>query len=290
ILGGGSNILFTKDFGGLVLKNNIRGIELIREDEHHVYVRVGAGENWQGFVEYCLQRNWAGVENLSLIPGSVGATPMQNIGAYGVEIKEVFYELEAWSLEENKVYSFSLNDCELGYRDSVFKQRYRGKFVILNVVYRLNKIPKFNIAYGAIREELDQMDVGQLSIQAISEAVINIRRSKLPDPAKIGNAGSFFKNPVVGADRFVQLQSSFPGIAGFPNSGGTVKLAAAWLIEQCGWKGYRKGDAGCHERQALVLVNYGQASGAEILALSEEIATSVRTKFGVGLEREVNII
>ncbi len=290
ILGGGSNILFTKDFEGLVLRNGVRGIGLIREDEQYVYVRVGAGENWHGFVEYCLGRDWAGVENLSLIPGSVGATPMQNIGAYGVEIKELFYELEAWSLEDRKVYSFSLNDCELGYRDSVFKRRYRGKFVILNVIYRLNKVPTFNIAYGAIREELDNMGVQELSIQAISKAVINIRRSKLPDPAVIGNAGSFFKNPVLSGERFASLRGEFPGIAGVPNPDGTVKLAAAWLIEQCGWKGYRKGDAGCHAQQALVLVNYGNASGAEIFGLSEEIASSVKKKFGVELEREVNIV
>jgi UDP-N-acetylmuramate dehydrogenase len=290
ILGGGSNILFTKDFDGLVLKNDIRGIELIREDEQYVYVRVGAGENWHGFVEYALQRNWAGVENLSLIPGSVGASPMQNIGAYGVEIKDLFHELEAWSMEENKVYSFSLNDCELGYRDSVFKHRYKGSFVILNVVYRLNKTPKFNIAYGAIREELDHMGVQDISIQAISKAVIHIRRSKLPDPAVIGNAGSFFKNPVVSGEQFGSLQGASPGIVGFANPDGTVKLAAGWMIEQCGWKGYRKGDAGCHAQQALVLVNYGRATGAEIYALSEEIAQSVKKKFGIGLEKEVNIV
>ncbi len=290
ILGGGSNILFTKNFDGLVLKNDIGGIELIREDEHYVYVRVGAGQNWHGFVEYALQRNWAGIENLSLIPGSVGASPMQNIGAYGVEIKEVFYELEAWSLEDKKVYSFSLNDCELGYRDSVFKHRHKGSFVILNVVYRLNKTSKFNIAYGAIREELDNMGVQELSIQVISKAVINIRRSKLPDPAVIGNAGSFFKNPVVSGEQFASLLELSPGIVGFPNPDGTVKLAAGWMIEQCGWKGYRKGDAGCHAQQALVLVNYGRASGEEIYALSEEIAKSVKKKFGIGLEREVNIV
>lgn len=289
ILGGGSNILFTKDVDGLVLKNELRGIELIREDEHYVYVRVGAGENWHTFVEYALQRNWAGIENLSLIPGSVGASPMQNIGAYGVEIKEVFYELEAWSMEDNKVYSFSLNDCELRYRDSVFKRRYKGRFVILNVVYRLNKTPKFHIAYGAVREELDHMGVQELSIQAISKAVINIRRSKLPDPAVIGNAGSFFKNPVVSGEQYASLRGESPGIVGFPNPDGTVKLAAGWMIEQCGWKGYRKGDAGCHAQQALVLVNYGQASGAEIFSLSEEIADSVKKKFGIELEREVNI-
>jgi UDP-N-acetylmuramate dehydrogenase len=299
ILGGGSNILFTRNFDGLVLKNEIRGIELIREDEKYVYVRAGAGENWHGFVQYCLQRNWAGVENLSLIPGSVGAAPMQNIGAYGVEIKEVFYELEAWDLQEGKVFAFSLNDCEFGYRESVFKKKYKGRFIIMDVTFRLNKIPKFHTAYGAIRQELDKMGVRELSIQAISQAVIHIRSSKLPDPQQIGNAGSFFKNPTVAADRFEALKAEFPDIPGYPSAdtadskiigGGGVKLAAGWLIEQCGWKGYRRGDAGCHALQALVLVNYGQASGKEIYDLSEEILQSVQTKFGVTLEREVNII
>jgi UDP-N-acetylmuramate dehydrogenase len=304
ILGGGSNILLLENFDGLVLHNAVRGIELITEDEQYVYVRAGAGENWHSFVQYCLQRNWAGVENLSLIPGNVGASPMQNIGAYGVEIKEVFYELEAWHREENKVYTFSVNDCDFGYRESVFKRRYRDQFVILNVTFRLNKHPKFHTEYGAIREELDKMGVRELSIQAISEAVIRIRSSKLPDPAKIGNAGSFFKNPTVAASIFETLRAEFPGIPGYPvgdeNSGagasegssgtGSIKLAAGWLIEQCGWKGVRRGDAGCHDRQALVLVNYGHASGRQIYDLSEEILQSVKARFGVELEREVNII
>jgi len=289
ILGGGSNILFTRDFDGLVLRNEIKGVELVREDEHYVYVRAGAGENWHGFVQHCLHRNWAGVENLSLIPGNVGAAPMQNIGAYGVEIKEVFYELSAYDLAEKKVYTFSLNDCAFGYRESVFKRRYKGRFVILDVTFRLNKFPKFHTEYGAIREELEKMGVKELSIQAISQAVVRIRQSKLPDPAEIGNAGSFFKNPTVSNEKFASLKKAFPGIVGYPVDGG-VKLAAGWLIEQCGWKGYRKGDAGCHARQALVLVNYGHAGGREIYDLSEEILQSVKAKFGVELEREVNII
>lgn len=369
ILGGGSNVLFRDNIDGLVLKNEIRGIELIREDAKYVYVRAGAGENWHGFVSYCLQRNWAGVENLSLIPGSVGAAPMQNIGAYGVEIKEVFYELEAWDLHESKIYTFSLNDCAFGYRESVFKRKLKDRFIILNVTFRLNKVAHFHTEYGAIREELEKMGVQQLSIQAISQAVIRIRSSKLPDPKQIGNAGSFFKNPTVTAARFAVLKAAFPGIPGYPaaavpeslpepstelssepsgsqpgalsssqpgsmssqSSGSpqpvpgvaqsepgslqsqpgspqpapsatqpqpgtsqpqptTVKLAAGWLIEQCGWKGYRRGDAGCHALQALVLVNYGQATGKEIYDLSEEILQSVKNKFGVELEREVNII
>jgi UDP-N-acetylmuramate dehydrogenase len=290
ILGGGSNILFTGDVDGLVLKNNILGIDLIKEDADHVYVRAGAGENWHQFVLHCLQHNFAGVENLSLIPGCVGASPMQNIGAYGVEIKEVFAELEAWHIQEQKVYTFSLNDCEFGYRESVFKGKYRNQFVILNVTYRLNKTPRFNTSYGAIEQELERMGVQELSIQAISQAVINIRSSKLPDPAKIGNAGSFFKNPSVSAAQFAALKATWPGIVGYPNADGSVKLAAGWLIEQCGWKGVRHGDAGVHEKQALVLVNYGHATGKDIYDLSGEVMKSVQSKFGVELEREVNIV
>jgi len=289
ILGGGSNIILTRDFDGLVLRNGIKGIGVVREDAQYVYVRVGAGENWHGFVQYALQRGWAGVENLSLIPGNVGAAPMQNIGAYGVELKEVFYELSAYHLEEKKVYTFSLNDCEFGYRESVFKRRYKGQFVILDVTFRLYKVPRLHTEYGAIREELEKMGVGELTIQAVAEAVVRIRRSKLPDPAEIGNAGSFFKNPTVTALKFEELRGAFPNIVGYPGPSG-VKLAAGWLIEQCGWKGYRKGDAGCHDRQALVLVNYGHAGGREIYDLSEEILQSVKVKFGVELEREVNII
>lgn len=290
VLGGGSNILFTRDFDGLVMKNDLKGIELLREDDRHLYVKAGAGENWHGFVQYCIGRGWAGVENLSLIPGNVGASPMQNIGAYGMEIKDVFEELEAYHLEEKKVFTFSNNDCGFGYRESVFKRRYRNQFVILNVTFRLNKTPHFNTSYGAIGQELEKMGVRELSIQAVSQAVINIRRSKLPDPAIIGNAGSFFKNPSVPAAQFEALQQNWPGIIGYANPDGSVKLAAGWLIEQCGWKGFRRGDAGCHEKQALVLVNYGNANGSEIYELSTEILDSVQSRFGVELEREVNIV
>jgi UDP-N-acetylmuramate dehydrogenase len=291
VLGGGSNVLFTQDVDGVVLRNEIRGIDLIDEDEDYVYVRAGAGEVWQEFVEYCIGRGWAGVENLSLIPGSVGAAPMQNIGAYGVELKDVFYELEAWHIEERKSYTFSLNDCEFGYRESVFKRRYRDQFVILHVTFRLAKKPVFHTAYGAIKEELERMGVQELSIRAISDAVVAIRRSKLPDPAVIGNAGSFFKNPTIPDEQYDILQAEYPAIVGYHTVGtDTTKLAAGWLIEQCGWKGFRRGDAGVHARQALVLVNYGGATGREIYDLSEEVLQSVREKFGVELEREVNII
>jgi UDP-N-acetylmuramate dehydrogenase len=290
ILGGGSNILFTKNIDGLVLKNEIKGIDLITEDENYVYIKSGAGGNWHGFVQYCLRRNWAGVENLSLIPGNVGASPMQNIGAYGVELKEVFYELEAFNIKEQKVYTFSVNDCAFGYRESIFKTKYKNRFIILSVTFRLHKKPTFNISYGAIKEELEKMNVQQLSIQSISQAVINIRSSKLPDPAKIGNAGSFFKNPSVAKFIFGDLKIKFPNIIGYENNDGTMKLAAGWLIEQCGWKGFRKGDAGCNDKQALVLINFGNATGQEIYDLSEEILQTVKNKFGVLLEKEVNII
>ncbi len=296
ILGGGSNILLTKDYDGLLLKNEIKGINKIEEDEEFVYIQAGAGENWHQFVLYCIENNWAGVENLSLIPGNVGASPMQNIGAYGVEIKDVFYELKAFHRKEKTNYTFSLKDCDFGYRESVFKRKYKEEFVIINVTYKLRKQPLFNTSYGAIEQELDRVGVKELSIKAISDAVINIRSSKLPNPAEIGNAGSFFKNPEISNAQFEILKTQFPSVVGYSWPNGKVKLAAGWLIEQCGpqdevsWKGYRKGDAGCHAKQALVLVNYGNANGNEIYNLSEAILQSVKEKFGVILEREVNII
>ncbi len=296
VLGGGSNILFTKNFDGIVLKNDIKGIEIVKEDEDYVYIKAGAGEQWHQFVLYCIHNNLAGVENLSLIPGNIGASPMQNIGAYGVEIKDVFFSLEAFHLKEKTMVTFSVEDCAFGYRESVFKKKYKNQFVITSVTYRLNKKPVFNTSYGAIEQELEKMGIKELSIKAVSDAVINIRSSKLPNPAEIGNAGSFFKNPEIEHSAFDILHTKFQSIVGYPLPSGNVKLAAGWLIEQCGpqdtvsWKGYRKGDAGCHAKQALVLVNYGQANGDEIYALSESIIETVQQKFGVTLEREVNII
>lgn len=290
ILGGGSNILLTKNINGWVLKNMISGIEKTGEDDEFVYVKAGAGENWHQFVLYCIEHGWGGVENLSLIPGCVGASPMQNIGAYGVEIKDVFHELRALHVKDHSVHTFSLQDCEFGYRESVFKRKYKGQFVILDVTFRLRKKPVLNTSYGAIEQELAAMGVEQPDIRAVSDAVIRIRSSKLPDPKLIGNAGSFFKNPSVSKTRYDELKSAYPAIVGYPNNDGTVKLAAGWLIEQCGWKGYRKGDAGVHAKQALVLVNYGNASGDEVYALSTDILESVKQKFGVELEREVNVV
>lgn len=290
ILGGGSNILFTQDFNGWLLKNEIKGTSVVREDNDYVYVKAGAGENWHQFVQHCIGLNLAGLENLSLIPGNVGASPMQNIGAYGVEIKDVFHELEALHLQDNHLVTFNNADCHFGYRESVFKKEYRGQFAILSVTYRLSKQAHFNTSYGAINEELQRMNVSDLSIQAISQAVINIRSSKLPDPAKIGNAGSFFKNPTISKEQYTTLHAAFPQLVAYPVANEQFKLAAGWLIEQCGWKGCRKGDAGVHAKQALVLVNYGHAKGNEIYDLSQEILDSVEEKFGVLLEREVNIV
>lgn len=290
ILGGGSNLLFTKDVDGLVLKNEIGGIETVKEDDEFVYLRAGAGVVWHNFVQHCVEQNLGGAENLSLIPGNVGASPMQNIGAYGVEIKDVFEELEAYHINDKAVVKFSKEECAFGYRESVFKRQYKNQFIILNVTYKLRKQPLFNTSYGAINQELEKMGVKELSVKDISQAVINIRTSKLPDPKQIGNAGSFFKNPTVNKEKYDELRSSFPGIVAYANADGSMKLAAGWMIEQCGWKGYRKGDAGCHAKQALVLVNYGAATGKEIFDLSTEILQSVQAKFGVELEREVNIV
>lgn len=296
VLGGGSNLLFTQDYDGLVLKNELKGIEKLSEDDACIYVRAGAGENWHGFVLHCIANGWAGVENLSLIPGNVGASPMQNIGAYGVEIKDVFHQLEAYHIMDKQLVKFSAADCGFGYRESVFKRQLKNQFVITNVTFKLNKKPLYNTSYGAIEQELETMGVKELGIRAISDAVIRIRSSKLPNPAEMGNAGSFFKNPTVSNEVFIQLKAQYPAVVGYALPDGNVKLAAGWLIEHCGpqegtsWKGYRSGDAGCHAKQALVLVNYGHASGSEIFQLSEAILQSVYKKFGVLLEREVNIV
>lgn len=290
IIGGGSNILFTKDFEGLVIKNSIKGIEILREDAEHVYVRSGAGEVWHRFVMFCIEHNFAGVENLSLIPGSVGAGPMQNIGAYGIELKEVFYELEALHIESGRLQVFDKATCKFGYRNSIFKNEVKNQFIIVSVTFRLNKKPDFNTSYGAIETELKAMNVSEVSIKAISDAVCNIRRSKLPDPAVIGNAGSFFKNPEVDELRYQRLKETYPALVGYTTPTGTVKLAAGWLIEQCGWKGKQIENYGVHKNQALVLVNYGGAEGKNIFDLSKQIQASVKNRFDVDLEIEVNVI
>lgn len=288
VLGGGSNILFTKDYEGAVLKNEIKGIENIHEDDDSVRIKAGGGERWHSFVLFCVEKNLGGLENLSLIPGNVGASPIQNIGAYGAEMKDCFVELEALNISSLEVETFSKSDCQFGYRDSVFKNKFRNQYVICSATFQLNENPHYNTAYGSIEKELQKTGVKELSVKAISQAVINIRSSKLPDPYKIGNAGSFFKNPVVSKELFEKIHSQFPEVVVYPQ-GKEYKLGAAWLIEKCGWKGFRRGDAGVHEHHALVLINYGNATGKEIYDLSEEILQSVKQKFEVELEREVNI-
>ena len=289
-LGGGSNILFTRDFDGLVIKNNIKGIATIAEDEENVYLKAYSGEQWHELVLHAIDHDLGGIENLSLIPGTVGAAPMQNIGAYGVELKDVFYSLEALNLETLKVEIFEPEQCRFGYRDSYFKHEGKGKYFILSVTLKLAKHPVFNTSYGAINATLDELGEQILTVSAISRAVCYIRQSKLPDPAEIGNAGSFFKNPEIFTDEYASLKIEFPNIPGYTLENGKVKVPAAWLIEQCGWKGKRIGNTGSHKDQALVLVNYGEAHGNEIYNLALEIQKSVKDKFGIVIIPEVNVV
>lgn len=290
VLGGGSNLLFTKDFDGLVVKISLKGLEKIKEDEHEVIIKAGAGENWHRFVLFCIENGYGGVENLSLIPGTVGAAPMQNIGAYGVEIKEVLESLEAMDKATGEIKVFRNEDCQFGYRQSIFKNTLKDKYIIISVTFKLQKNPSLNISYGAIKDTLASMGVTELTIKAVSDAVISIRKSKLPDPEVIGNAGSFFKNPEVEEKVFTNLKEKYPAIPGYPTTPGMVKIPAGWLIEQAGWKGKRVGETGVHKDQALVLVNYGNAEGKDILALAVEVQKSVKEKFGIEIVAEVNIV
>ena len=290
IIGGGSNLLFTKDFKGVVIKNNLKGIKVISETSNEVIVKAAAGETWHEFVLWCLDNNYAGLENLSLIPGCVGASPMQNIGAYGVEIKDVFAELEAHSVLTGEKKIFSKSECEFGYRESVFKHKHRNEFLITSVSFKLKKEASVNTSYGAINDELQAMNVSMPGIKDVSAAVINIRKSKLPDPKVMGNAGSFFKNPEVAAKKYSELKSKFEALVAYPLDNGNFKLAAGWLIEQCGLKGYEKNGAAVHAKQALVIVNKNHAKGEDVFNLSSYIIKQVAEKFGVNLEREVNII
>lgn len=289
IIGGGSNILLTHDVEGLTILNKLKGIEIIREDAQYAWLKVASGEVWHELVMYAIKNNWAGIENLALIPGTVGAAPIQNIGAYGVEVKDVVETVTAWHWEEKKYITLSNRLCRFGYRDSIFKHELKGKVFITNVIFRLNKQPKFNTSYGAISQQLNEMGVQELSTKAIADAVIAIRSSKLPDPKVIGNAGSFFKNPSVSKMKFDELQHKFPGIPSWPIDDTHVKVPAGWLIEQCGLKGYCTANTGVHEKQALVLVNKGNATGSEIWELSERVLQTVAGKFGITLEREVQI-
>lgn len=289
ILGGGSNILLTKDLNALVLKIEINGIKLIEESENEVKVEVGAGENWHAFVLYCIAKGWGGVENLSLIPGTVGASPMQNIGAYGVEVKDVFHELKAMDRKSQMDKIFKWEDCNFGYRESVFKNVLKDQYIITHVVFKLQKKPVFHVEYGSISHTLNEMGIRELSLEAISNAVMSIRKSKLPDPKVIGNAGSFFKNPTVSKDLFEEIKQDYPQIPGYSTESG-IKIPAAWLIEQAGWKGKTFGNIGVHKLQPLVLVNYGDGDGNQIKELSQKIQDSILEKFNILLQAEVNFL
>jgi UDP-N-acetylmuramate dehydrogenase len=290
ILGGGSNILFTGDFEGLVIKMDIQGVVTVKESEEYREIRSYAGQNWDELVSYSVKEGLGGLENLSLIPGTAGAAPIQNIGAYGAELRDVLVEVCCWDRKFSQMATLSGKDCNLGYRTSIFNTTEKDRYIILSVTFRLQKNPSFNISYGALGEELKRMQVRDLSPEVIRNAVIAVRQRKLPDPSLVGNAGSFFKNPAVSGEAYNSLRNAFPGLVGYPQADGTCKLAAGWMIEHCGWKGYRIGDAGVHHEQALVLVNYGNATGMEILHLAGKIRQSVMERFGVELESEVNVL
>lgn len=290
ILGGGSNLLFTKNFEGLVIKNSISGISKVDEDSEYVYIESGAGENWHNFVLYCIDNNYAGAENLSLIPGTVGASPMQNIGAYGVEIKDIFHSLKALNIETLEIKEFYKEDCKFGYRESIFKKELKGKYIIISVIFRLNKIPNINTSYGDIKNTLNEMGIKDPTIKDVSNAVCKIRSSKLPDPKTIGNAGSFFKNPEISPLLFNKLKEKYPEIPNYKTNTENIKIPAGWLIEKAGWKGKTFGNYGVHKNQALVLVNYSNAKGEDINKLANDIQQSILELFNIKLEKEVNII
>ena len=287
-LGGGSNLLFTDNFHGLVLEANIPGVKVVRETAQEVWVEAGAGEDWDDFVDHCVENGYGGIENLSLIPGRVGAVPVQNIGAYGVEAGPLIDQVNGFDLQTLEDYQIDGKDCQFAYRDSLFKRQLKGRFMVTSVVFRLSKYPQFNLDYGVLAEEVAHR--GGPGLKSIREAVIAIRQAKLPDPSKLANAGSFFKNPVIDRGLADSLKKNFPTMPFYPSAGGQVKLAAGWLIDQCGWKGIRRGDTGVHDKQALVLVNYGQSSGKEIVQLAMAIQNDVHQHFGIDLEPEVNII
>jgi UDP-N-acetylmuramate dehydrogenase len=288
VLGGGSNVVPTSDIDGLVIVMRIRERSAC-VDGDVVHVRFGAGEVWHDVVEWTVSQGWGGMENMALIPGTVGAAPMQNIGAYGAEQAAIFEEIECYDRQARRIVRLNAEQCRFGYRESIFKHEYRDRMIITSVTYRLSTSPKINASYRDVSEELAAMGVAEPTISDVMNAVVSVRRRKLPDPVFIGNAGSFFKNPVVSSDVAERLRSAHADVPMYPQPDGRVKLAAAWLIDQCGWKGARHGDAGVHDRQALVLVNHGAASGEEILALASAIQSSVLERFGISLEREVNV-
>jgi len=287
-IGGGSNLLFMQDFNGFILHSAIHSIQQVHEDADSVTLEVGASVNWDDFVGYCVEHGWGGIENLSLIPGEVGASAVQNIGAYGVEVKDVIVEVNAVEVETAAFRTFSKEACQYGYRDSIFKNEYKGRYIITSVLFRLNKHLEFKLNYQHLEEEV--IKNGELNLANIRKTIIHIRETKLPDPKIMGNAGSFFMNPVIPKEQFISLQTVYPQIPHYFDTDTTEKVPAAWLIDQCGWKGKRIGNAGVHEKQALVLVNLGGATGAEIVYLADQIQQSVREKFGIELKPEVNYI
>lgn len=292
IIGQGSNILFTQDYQGIIVRMCMKGLRMYKEKNKHYFVKAEAGENWHDFVQWCIEKNYAGLENLSLIPGTVGAAPVQNIGAYGVEMKDYLIGVEIIQMRTGNRRFVHKTLLQLEYRNSIFKKRYKNDYIIVSVHFKLNKTPVINTSYTALKAELEKAGIHNPTIQDISRAVITIRQSKLPNPAEVGNAGSFFKNPVVEAEKLTQLKAKHPDIPHYESEEepGKVKIAAGWLIDQCGWKGHREGDAGVHPKQALVLVNYGQATGKQILELAQKIKASVAEKFDIQLQEEVNII
>lgn len=290
ILGGGSNVLFLSDFLGIILHNQIQFIREISKDDHTVLIQAGAGTVWNDLVNYCVEREYYGIENLALIPGTCGAAPIQNIGAYGTELKSVFESLEALNLETLEIQTFDNTACHFGYRNSFFKQEGKNKYCILSISIRLQRKANITLNYSTLREELEKSGISNPGIRDIRDTVVRIRSSKLPNPSEIGNAGSFFKNPEIPEVQFAQLIQEFPGIVSYPTTPGFRKLAAGWLIEQAGWKGFREGDIGVHAKQALVLVNYGNGKGSDIATLAGKIQHSIKEKFGVELEAEVNFI
>ena len=291
LISGGSNMLLTKDIEQLVVLININGVSIDSENKNAIHLTVNAGENWHEFVLWCISQDYGGIENLSLIPGNVGTCPIQNIGAYGVEVKDTITKVEALEIESGNLITFSNEDCQFGYRNSIFKNELKGKYIITSVSFQLTKAKhQLNTSYGAIENALQENNISNPTIKNVSDAVIAIRKSKLPDPKEIGNGGSFFKNPVVSTKQFLELQKKHPAIPSYTISKTKTKVPAGWLVEQCGFKGKRFGDAGVHKKQALVLVNYGNASGLEIYELAQKIQQTVFDTFGIQLEIEVNII
>ncbi len=287
VLGCGSNILFTRNFEGLIIHPEIKGIEVVKETEDYVLVRAGCAENWDDFVKFCVDNDWGGIENLSLIPGTVGASPVQNIGAYGVEVKDVVEKVEAIMIETSKKRTFSAKECSFGYRDSIFKKELKHKCIITHVTFRLNKQHIFRTHYPDLEKELDKYP--DTTIQYIRDAIISIRKQKLPDPAQLGNAGSFFKNPIVSSDKANEIRRFYPSMPAYKAGENEVKLSAAWLIETTGWKGRKIHNVGTYKKQPLVIVNYGNATGKEIIDFAKKIQQAVKQQFGILLEPEVNI-